>query len=270
MARSMSRQPSPPLFDPNSREHASFIATAQASGLDPCDPWVGSYVDYEWAHLRLLLGAYGLDPAGRDVLEFGSNVGGSLITLAALDARVTGADIDERLVRVAEANVARYGVSKDVRLVHATSPRRLPFPAASFDLVVANSVLEYVDRQDLAAIVAEFNRVLRLDGVLLICGTASRLALREIHSRRWFANYIPRFVDRLTGRRLQRGLGPLSLASALRGRFKPIRSHCWQDARIAVHGRLTPSARLLAAFARMARVPPGWIAPNIELLLRKL
>ena len=266
----MSQQQSPPLFDPSSREHASFIAAAQASGLDPGDPWVGSYVDYEWAHLRLLLGAYGLDPAGRAVLEFGSNVGGSLITLAVLGARVTGVDIDERLVRVAAANAARYGLSNDVRLAHAPSSCRLPFPAASFDLVVANSVLEYVDKQDLAAIVAEFSRVLRDDGELLICGTASRLALREIHSRRWFANYFPSFVDRLTGHRLQRGLGPLSLASALRGRFKQIRPFCWQDARIAVHGRLTPAARLLAAIARMARVPPGWIAPNIELLLRKL
>ena len=270
MVRSMSQRQSPPLFDPNSREHASFIAAAQASGLDPGDPWVGSYVDYEWEHLRLLLDTYGLDPAGRDVLEFGSNVGGSLITLAALRARVTGVDIDERLVRVAAANAARYGLAKDVRLVHATSPRKLPFPAAWFDLVIANSVLEYVDKQDLAAVVAEFNRVLRLDGVLLICGTASRLALREIHSRRWFANYVPSFVDHLTGHELQRGLGPLTLASVLRGRFKQIRSHCWQDARIAVHGRLTPAARLLAAFARTAGVPPGWIAPNIELLLRKL
>lgn len=261
---------SPPSFDPNSGEHAAFIAAALASGLDPSDPWVGSYVEYEWAHLRLLLDAYGLDPAGRDVLEFGSNVGGSLVTLAALRARVTGVDIEEGLVRVAAANAARYGVSEDIRLVHHISSSRLPFPAESFDLVIANSVLEYVERQDLAAIVSEFKRVLRQDGNLLICGTASRLALREIHSRRWFVNYVPRVVDRLIGHRLQRGLGPFILASALGGHFRQIRPDRWRDARIAVHGRLKPAAKLLAGFARAAGLSPGWISPNIELLLRKL
>ena len=265
----MTKDPSPPAFDPNSPEHASFVAAARAAGLDPRDPWVASYADYEWTHLRPLLGAYGLNPAGGDILEFGSNVGGSLVTLATLGGRVTGLDVNKSLVRVAKANAARYGVSDSVRLVHATSSRTLPFATSSFDLIIANSVLEYVDTQDLSAIISEFRRVLRPGGKLLICGTASRLAPRELHSRRWFANYVPRFIDRLTARRLQRGLSPLRLASSLRAHFKATRSHCWRRARIAVHGRLSPAARLVSAFARVAGISPGWLSPYIELLLER-
>lgn len=256
-----------PVFDPTSAEQACFVAAAEAAGLDPGDVWVGSYVGYEWRHLRRLLAAYRLDPKGKDVLEFGSNVGGSLVTLSALGGRVTGIDVDEDMVQLARANAARYGLSTSVAVLHVPDTRRLPFADGAFDMIVANSVLEYVEPSHLDAIIAEFHRVLRPGGKLLICGTASRLSPREIHSRRWLVNYIPRVVDAFTGVRLQRGLGPLKLARALRGQFEQIGAGCWRQARIAVHGRLSVPARFLSAAGRLANVSPGWISPNLELLL---
>ena len=258
-----------PAFDAKSDEHAAFVAMARAAGLDPDDRWVAAYVDYEWEHLRLLIDAYGLDVSGRDVLEFGCNVGGSLITLAALGARVTGLDVKPEMVFVAEANAARYGLSSPIRLVQVPDTRSLPFGDESFDLVVANSVLEYVESGQLAAVLSELSRVLRPGGKLLICGTASRIAPREIHSRRWLVNYVPLWVDRLTSRQLQRGLGPVRLARALPGRFEDVGGDSWRKGRVAIHGRLPSGARIIAALARSARISPGWLSPNIEILLAK-
>ncbi len=249
---------------------ALFSRLTAEAGLDPKDHWVGGYAAYEWAHLRHVLDAYAVEVAGRDVLEFGCNVGGSLVVLAALGGRVTGVDIDPMMPPIAVANCRRYGL--EAKAVAAMAGQSLPFPDAGFDLIVANSVLEYIDNDALAPTIAEFHRLVRPGGQLLICGTASRLAPKENHSGRWLVNYWPKALDRWTGRHLQRGLSPLALATALKGRFVPTPDNlaAWSKARVAIHGRLTPAAHIGSALARATGLGPGWISPTIELLLRRL
>jgi SAM-dependent methyltransferase len=260
--------PAAPRFDRESEAQRRFEAAARAAGIDPDDRWVGGYAAYEWDHLRLALDAYGIAAEGCDALEFGCNVGGSSVVLAALGARLSAADIDADLIPVAQANLDRHGLTGDVR--HIGSDGRLPFADASFDLAIANSVLEYVAPEALERTVGELHRVLRPGGQLFICGTASRLALLERHSRRWFVNLLPRGIDRLTGRTLQRGLSPSLLARCLRGRFAIDGNAAqWVAARRAIHGQTSLAAQLLARLGRATGAGPGWIAPYIELLLRK-
>jgi len=257
-----------PRFDPASAAQRNFEAAARAANMLPDDRWVGGYAEYEWSHLRPALDAYAIAIADRDVLEFGCNVGGSSVVLAALGARLSAVDVDPAMIPIAEANLLRHGMSGIVRTIDAAG--RLPFPDDSFDLVVANSVLEYVGPDRLDAVIGEIRRVLRPAGHLFICGTASRLALFERHSRRWLVNYIPRAVDRITGCALQRGLSPRRLAECLRGRFAEAGTAWdWLQARQAIHGKLGPGGRLFAGLARLTGMGPGWIAPHIELLLRK-
>jgi SAM-dependent methyltransferase len=248
----------------------AFAEAARAAGLDPADRWVGGYVDYEWDHLRALLEVYGIRPEGRAALEFGCNMGASGVVLARLGAEVTGVDVDPAHVRIANANIALHGVEERARAIHVADTRAMPFADQAFDLAIANSVLEYVAPDQLHAFVGEIHRVLRPGATLLVCGTASRLAPREVHSRRWLVNYLPRRLDPLFGRSLQRGLSPLHLARAIRGRFEVCEGDRWLAARRRLHRRASVPVKLVGWLAPALGIAPGWLSPNIELVLRRL
>lgn len=235
--------------------------------MNPADRWVGAYAEYEWQHLRKLLEAYRIDVRDRDVLEFGCNVGASSVVLAALGAWVTAIDVSAEATAIARANLERHGLASRATVLHVADTRELPFTAASFDLVIANSVLEYVDPKHLDSVVGELHRVTRGGGRLFVCGTASRIAPREIHSRRWFVNYLPQAVDRWTGRSFQRGIDPFLLAKCLRGRFAGNPPSHWLEARRAVHGKPSFPMRCVDRIAARFGCAPGWLAPNIELSL---
>ncbi|RYD99284.1 MAG: class I SAM-dependent methyltransferase [Sphingomonadales bacterium] len=256
--------PAAPRIDRSGVAQQCFETAAGAAGMDPGDRWADGYAAYEWDHLRPALVAYAIDVRGRDVLEFGCNVGGSAVVLAALGARLGGVDVDPVMPPIAEANLARHGLGGDIRLVKANGG--LPFADAAFDLILANSVLEYVAPVDLDRTLGELHRVLRPGGRLFICGTASRLALRERHSGRWLVNMRPRAVKP----DLQRGLAPWSLAAALSGRFGVAgEGRAWLAARRAIHGSIALPVRAYALLGASLGRSPGWFAPTIELLLQK-
>jgi SAM-dependent methyltransferase len=264
-----------PVADLNSPEQQAFVEAARVAGLNPDDPWIGGYSDYEWDHLRPLLAVYELDMRRKNkplrVLEFGCNAGGSLVVMAALGADVTGIDVAAEMVSIANANVGRHGLAHTARAQHVADTRALPFADSSFDLVVANSVLEYVAPDHLDAIARELHRVTAYGAQLFICGTASRLAPREIHSGRWLVNYIPRVLDTLIyGGPAQRGLSPLFLAKVMRGRFVDVSAGRWAVGRKAIHRGISKGARAVVWVGRIIGVSPGWLPPNIELLLRRV
>jgi 2-polyprenyl-3-methyl-5-hydroxy-6-metoxy-1,4-benzoquinol methylase len=97
---------------------------------------------------------------GVELLDAGCGTGyGTAILAATGAARVSAIDIDPACVERVRDAVA--GVE-----AHAADVRELPFPDASFDLVVCFEVIEHIDER--RAAIRELARVLRPDGTLLI------------------------------------------------------------------------------------------------------
>lgn len=112
-------------------------------------------------------------PEAADVLDVGCGAGFISNKLAEEGYRLTGIDQSASSLRVAERHA-----SKEVRYVQADA-MALPFPAASFDVVLLLDVLEHVE--DPAAVIAEAVRVLK-DGGLLFFHTFNRTEMA-----RWLA-----------------------------------------------------------------------------------
>ncbi len=266
---------SPRVVDPAA--DTRFREFARETSKNPDDVWFGQYVEYEWEHDRHI---YELlpDPLdGRQVLEFGHNMGATSIVLAHLGADVTGIEVSPRLHEVAKVNAARYGVGDRIRFVlNDKTPSKLPFPDASFDVITCNSVLEYVDHPILPAVLRELDRVLKPSGLVVITATASRFPPREVHSLRWFVNYLPRWVDRLVAKGpIQRGLWPWELRRGFGRGYRNLdvedRGRAYVEARRrmgASKGKCLVASvlgRVLAPFG----LTVGLIAGNISMTLRK-
>ena len=102
---------------------------------------------------------------GDDVLDVGSGPGMLAAEMAAEvgpDGRVAGVDPSESMLALATRRT-------DAAEFVAGGALELPFPDASFDVVVSTQVLEYVE--DVAGALAEARRVLRPGGRVLVLDT---------------------------------------------------------------------------------------------------
>jgi ubiquinone/menaquinone biosynthesis C-methylase UbiE len=101
--------------------------------------------------------------AGLRVLDVGCGDAALAVALAQRGARVTGVDVDPNMLAAGRARVAANGVAADLR---QGDIRTLPFADDSFDIVLAVTVLCFVD--DAAQAVREMTRVLNPGGRLVI------------------------------------------------------------------------------------------------------
>ncbi len=99
--------------------------------------------------------------AGQRVLDVGCGTGVVTITAARLGARVVGLDLTPALLARARENAAIAGVAVDW---HEGDAEQLPFPDASFDVVVSQFGHIFAPRPDVT--IAEMLRVLAPGGTI--------------------------------------------------------------------------------------------------------
>jgi len=126
------------------------------------------------ANLRFIADTGALDEPA-DVLEIGSGTGGLLHTLIRRGHRARGVEINADLV----AESRRWFGDLPIRLVTGVA---LPFPDASFDVVVSFDVFEHIPDSD--AHLREVRRVLRPGGAYLI-QTPNKWANVVFETIRW-------------------------------------------------------------------------------------
>ena len=233
------------------------------------------YVEHEMAHIGRLFAAGVCPVAGKDVLEFGCNIGATSIVLAHYGARVTAVDIIPAHLVMARLNTKRYGAAGiHFELLH--EGERLPFADGEFDAVTCNSVLEYVRPELLAGVQHELNRVLKPGGLLLVFGTSNRLSPIEMHSGQWLNNYIPRRFDQVTGRQRERGVSPSKLRHGFGPRYEDLFSGRAGTQRyielkrtMGLKGWKLRLLNALGAFFAVSPVSMPLLLPYATVLLRK-
>jgi ubiquinone/menaquinone biosynthesis C-methylase UbiE len=134
-----------------------FIERLELRGKDP------TFVAYREAYLRLI----DLPPATA-VLDLGCGTGVLARAIAARDGfagTVTGIDQSPEFIAAAETLAADDGVADRVEFAVADA-HELPFPAATFDSVVAHTLISHV--RDPLTVLTEVARVTRPGGVVAI------------------------------------------------------------------------------------------------------
>jgi SAM-dependent methyltransferase len=234
------------------------------------------YVEHEFARIGKLFES-GLCPIrGRQVLEFGCNIGATSIVLAHGGANVTAIDVSSESVDIATLNARRYGLADQVRFQVVRPGEALPFQDGAFDVVTCNSVLEYVDPELLPQAQREIDRVLRPGGLVVVFGTSNRLWPIEAHSGRWLVNYIPRTVDRLLSRPLPRGVWPGNLRRGFGKAYDDVlagregaQRFIELKQQMGFSGWRLRTMRLAAAAFAISPWSIGLVMPYATLLLRK-
>lgn len=104
-----------------------------------------------------------------DILELGAAQGRALIALDELGHRASGVEPWTDAVLVAQQLAQKRGAAISIEQGTAEA---IPFPAESFDLVIATSVVEHV--QDLDRTLEEVFRVLRPGGIFWFSAASAR------------------------------------------------------------------------------------------------
>jgi ubiquinone/menaquinone biosynthesis C-methylase UbiE len=119
---------------------------------------------------------------GEDMLEVATGTGVQLVNLARRnpDGHTVGVELADGMLRRTRARLRSAGLDQ-VELL-AGDARDLPFPDASFDLVVNSYMLDLLPREDIPRVLAEFQRVLKPGGRLVL----SNMTMGEArHHRIW-------------------------------------------------------------------------------------
>lgn len=223
------------------------------AGNDPRDPQLARWAELESGALedsraRVAALEEHVDVAGRAVLDVGCQWGATCIALARRGAVPTGVDISEVLMEGARVRAQEQGVTATFERAEA---ERLPFPDASFDVVLGLNIMEHV--ADHGRTLSEMLRVVKPGGRVFFDGP-NRFApgwfRRDQHYGLFGVSVLPHRLGELYVTRV-RGfpeylVGVFPVASVIEWRLRRLGAVILDSSRRPAHGRLARAA----AFAR--------------------
>ncbi|MGD1997624.1 MAG: methyltransferase domain-containing protein [Candidatus Dependentiae bacterium] len=118
----------------------------------------------------------GIDLAGKTVLDFGSGMGGMALHLArAHRAKVIGIEINERMVAEAHARIP-FNQKSLIQFMISNQDGSLPLADNSVDVVLSKGVIVHLTLAEREQAYAEFFRVLKPGGALVVNDLLSRIS----------------------------------------------------------------------------------------------
>jgi len=121
---------------------------------------------------------------GRRVLDVGCSFGRQMIAFAQHGAKVWGIDFQSTYLRLSSAFAQQQGLPR--LNVGRARAEQLPFLSGSFDVVFCRLVLNYVS--DVDGTLAEFSRVLKPGGSLVLIIEPLAAPLRSLWTSKWIGN----------------------------------------------------------------------------------
>jgi len=151
----------------------------------------------EWKYTRLGLQMLAAQE-GERILEIGFGTGNALLELARDVGRtgvISGIDISEGMLNIAAEKLENAGLSERVKL-DCGDGAALPYGASEFDAVFMSFTLELFDTPEIAVVLRECNRVLKLHGRMVVVSMVKKardnLAVRLYE---WVHAKLPNYVD---------------------------------------------------------------------------
>ena len=180
------------MFDKPASRVASSVSSGYVRLASVYDHDANPLLALEEPHMRQAVGGV----SGLEVLDLGCGTGRHAIWMAAAGAMVTAVDFSEGMLAQARAKPGTESIKFLAHDVH----HPLPFPGATFDLVVSGLVLEHLRRLDVFFV--EARRVVRSSG---------RAVVSAMHPAMFLRGSQARFTDPESGEVVQPGSVPHQL-----------------------------------------------------------
>lgn len=202
-----------------------------------------------------------------EVLEIGCGTGFFLLNLAqgGVVDRASATDISQGMVDVCVANGRRLGVTVDGRRADAED---LPFPDASFDLVIGHAVAHHLP--DVRGAFAEACRVLKPGGRLVIAGEPTLLGDAVANQWKRLARTGMRAAAALLGRdAVLAAPAPRSEEDARAAAMEAhVDQHLFTPAQLEEHARAAGFTDVRTITEELTANWFGWTTRTVEAMVR--
>jgi ubiquinone/menaquinone biosynthesis C-methylase UbiE len=124
-------------------------------------------MDHRQVNERFVADFLAFRAAGGNVLDVGAGTAQIPIELCQRSAgvRVVAIDAARHMIELGVANVGRAGYADRIRL-ELCDAKQLPFPAASFDAVISNSIVHHIPQPE--SVLAEMLRAVKPAGAIFV------------------------------------------------------------------------------------------------------
>ena len=188
----------------------------------------------------------------KKLLEIGCGVGIDLVRFAQGGTKVTGVDLAEVSISLAQENFSQRGLEADLRVMNGED---LDFDDGSFDVVYAHGVLQYTSNAD--KMISEIVRVLRPhgDAIMMVYNRNSWLNVMSKVMKVGLEHEDAPVLNKYSASEFKRMLSPFDQFNLIPERF-PVETKLHQGFKAALYNK--GFVKLFNLLPRSLVRPLGW------------